>query len=171
MIKFNPFPKLETERLILRQLDIQDENEIFQLRSDGRVQEFLDRPKANTIEDAKRFIEKIIKGINGNECLYWAITMKNEKKLIGTICLWSFSLEKNSAEIGYELLPDFQGKGFMQEAIKEIVHYGFNVLKLDSIDAYTHPRNIKSIKLAERFGFVYNGATENEVIYSLKRNK
>jgi ribosomal-protein-alanine N-acetyltransferase len=170
MMKFIPFPKLETERLILRQLDIQDENEIFQLRSDDRIQEFLDRPKANTIEDAKRFIEKIIKGINGNECLYWAITIKNEKKLIGTICLWSFSLEKNSAEIGYELLPDFQGKGFMQEAIKEIVHYGFNVLKLDTIEAYTHPNNIKSIKSAEQNGFVFNKSSENEVVYTI-RNK
>src|ERR1700722_1400183 len=106
MIKCIPFPTLETERLVLRQLDASDENEIFRLRSDEKVNEFLDRPKANTLDDAKRFIEKIAKGINNNENLYWAITLKNEKKLIGTICLWSFSLEKNSAEIGYELLPD-----------------------------------------------------------------
>src|ERR1700739_2910268 len=104
MIKCIPFPILETERLVLRQLDIGDENEIFQLRSDEGVNKFLDRPRANTLDDAKRFIEKIVKGINGNECLYWAITLKNEKKLVGTICLWNFSLENNSAEIGYELL-------------------------------------------------------------------
>lgn len=171
MIKFIPFPRLKTERLILRQLDIQDENEIFQLRSDDRVQEFLDRPKANTIEDAKRFIEKINKGINNNEWLFWAITLKNNNKLLGTICLWNLLLEKNSAEIGYELLPDCQGKGIMQEAIKEIVHYGFEKLKLDIIDAYMHPRNIKSIKIAERNGFVYNRKSENGVIYSLKRSK
>ncbi|HTB07239.1 MAG TPA: GNAT family N-acetyltransferase [Bacteroidia bacterium] len=168
MIKCIPFPTLETERLVLRQLDASDENEIFRLRSDEKVNEFLDRPKANTLDDAKRFIEKIAKGINNNENLYWAITLKNEKKLIGTICLWSFSLEKNSAEIGYELLPDFQGKGFMHEAIKAVVEYGFKTMKLDAIDAFTHPRNIKSIKIAERNGFVYEKETDDGVIYSLK---
>jgi RimJ/RimL family protein N-acetyltransferase len=168
MIKFSLFPILETERLTLRRLDIGDENEIFQLRSNEKVNEFLDRPEANTLDDAKRFIEKITKAIHSNESLYWAITLRPEKKLIGTICLWSFSLEKNSAEIGYELLPDFQGKGIMQEAIKAIVKYGFETMKLDAIDAFTHPRNIKSIKIAERNGFVYEKETDDGVIYSLK---
>ena len=59
IINFTPFPGLTTERLNLRQMKIQDENEIFALRSDERVQEFLDRPKAKIIDDARKFIEKI----------------------------------------------------------------------------------------------------------------
>jgi ribosomal-protein-alanine N-acetyltransferase len=169
MIPFVSFPKLTTERLILRQLVMNDENEIFKLRSDERVQEFLDRPKANTIDDTRKFIEKISKGISNNEWLYWAIVLKGEKKLMGTFCLWNFSKENNSAEIGYELLPNFQGKGIMQEAIEGIIKYGFEILKLNSLDAFTHPRNIKSIKLIERYGFVYNKKSENGVIYTLRK--
>jgi ribosomal-protein-alanine N-acetyltransferase len=153
----------------LRQLDIGDENEIFQLRSDVSVNKSLDRPKADTLDDAKRFIEKITKAIHNNESLYWAITLRNEKKLVGTICLWSFSLERNSAEIGYELLPDFQGKGIMHEAIQAITDFGFNTLKLNTIEACTHPLNMKSIKIAERNGFVYDKEIEDGVIYTLKK--
>lgn len=170
-INLTPFPNLTTERFILRQLKIQDENEIFALRSDLRVNEFLDRLTANSLEDARQFINKINKGMSNNELVYWAITPQDDSKLIGTICYWNFSKEKLRAEIGYELHPHFQGKGIMQEALTKVIEYGFETLKLSSIDAYPHPDNTKSIKLLERNGFLYNRKSENTVIYSLVNNK
>src|SRR5688500_12404638 len=105
-INFIPFPNLTTERLILRQLEIQDENEVFALRSDKRVNEFLARPKPEVVEDARKFIEKINDQIAKNAGIYWAITLKNDNKLIGTICYWNIVKEHSRAEIGYELHPD-----------------------------------------------------------------
>ncbi len=58
-ISFAPFPNLTTDRLILRELQIEDEHEIFALRSDDRFREFLVKPKAKTIEDARKFIHII----------------------------------------------------------------------------------------------------------------
>ena len=58
-VVFPPFPQLETDRLILRQLSSRDEEEIFSLRSSDIVNKYLNRPKAKSIEDAKNFIEKI----------------------------------------------------------------------------------------------------------------
>src|SRR5437868_13096004 len=116
-LNFTPFPNLITERLFLRQLKIEDANEIFTLRSSDEVNRFLDRPKATTIDEARQFINKINDGINKNESVYWAITFKNDSKLIGTICYWNISKENDRAEIGYELQPRYQGKGIMQEAI------------------------------------------------------
>lgn len=151
----------------MRQLRLADENEIFALRSDKRVNEFLDRPKANSIEDARQFINKINKGISSNELMYWGINLKNDLKLIGTICLWNISKEHFTAEMGYELQPGFQGKGIMQEAIIKIIDYGFAVMQLNSIDAETDPRNSSSIKLLERNGFVCTRKLTNTVIYSV----
>jgi ribosomal-protein-alanine N-acetyltransferase len=86
-INFTPFPKLATKRLTLRQLNMEDEKEIFVHRSDERILKYIDIPKAETIEDARNFIEKINKGIDENEWVYWEITFKNDSQLIGTICL------------------------------------------------------------------------------------
>jgi len=166
-INFTPFPTLTTERLILRQLKIEDQNEIFALRSDKRVNEFLDRTKADSVEDAINFIYKINTSIRDNEVLYWAITFKENIHLTGTICLWNISKENLTADIGYELLPDHQGKGIMQEAIAKVIDYGFEIIKLKAIDAEFAPGNTKSIKLLEKNGFLYSRKTENTIIFSL----
>ena len=114
-INFIPFPNLTTERLVLRQLKFEDENEICFLRSDESINKYIDRPKTATNEDARKFIDKINTGIERNDWIYWAITTKENDKLIGTICLWNFSHEKYIAELGFELIPEYQGKGICKK--------------------------------------------------------
>jgi len=152
-LNFTPFPDLTTERLKLRQLRIGDENEIMLLRTDERVNQFLDREKPKVIGDAIEFIKKIENGIANNERLYWAITIGENNSVIGTICLFSIDVEKEIAEIGYELNPGFHGKGIMQEAIVAVVDFAFNSLRLKTITAVPHVANNKSIKLLERNNF------------------
>jgi len=152
-INFPSFPTLETKRLHLRPLTLQDDREIFWLRSDEKVNQYIDRQRATSLEDAREFIQNIQEGISKNESLYWAISLKNESSLIGTICLWNFYKEENRAEIGYELLPSFQGKGFMQEAFERVIGYGFDVLQLQTIEAWTILTNHNSAKVLERNRF------------------
>ena len=122
---FTPFPVLRTERLKLRQLRSSDDNEIFALRSNEAVNKYLDRKPGKSIDDAKNFIQAINENIQRNDSVYWAITFNDTDKLIGTICLFNFCNDNSKAEIGYELLPDFQGKGIMQEAVSEVIHFAF----------------------------------------------
>lgn len=159
-INFSPFPTLTSERLILRQLNIKDANEILILRTDDSVNEFINRPKSTDISDAEKFIEKIEKGIADNEWIYWAITLKENDTLIGTVCLWNISVENNTGEIGYELHPHFQGKGIMQEAISKIIEYGFDKMKLKLITAVLHPGNNKSIRVLLKNNFVQDRNNE-----------
>ena len=172
-MNFTPFPELSTERLTLRQMNSGDENEIFILRSDKRVLEFIDIPKAETVADAAKFIDKINNLIANNESIMWAICLKSSPTLIGNICFWNIIQDKLVAEIGYSLLPHFQGKGIMQEAVIKVIEYGFQTLQLNSIVADLHPNNIKSIKLLERNGFVYTGKSQEDdmVIYTLANPK
>ncbi len=162
-------PGLSTDRLNLRPLRADDDNEIFRLRSDEKVNMFLDRPGAKTIEDAQKFIHKVNEGISKNEWFYWAITLKNSNKLIGTICLWNLSVKHSRAEIGFELLPEYQGLGLMREALATIIEYGFENKSLHSIEGEVDPENKKSVKLLKKFGFVYTRKSKNTVIYSLLR--
>ena len=148
-----PFPILATERLILRQLIIDDEQEIFSLRSDGEINKYLNRQVSNTIEDARNFIKKVNENIKKNDSLYWAITLGDRNILVGTICLFNFSNENGKCEIGYELLTNFQGQGIMKEAAEKVIDYAFNTIKVQKIEAFFHRDNQRSINLLEKFLF------------------
>ena len=176
-LNFNPFPQISTERLLLRQINNKDVNEIFFLRSDERVMKYLDRVPAKTLDDANEFIGKIIEQEKTNDAITWAITMKDEPALIGTICFWNILKEHYRAEIGYLLHPEYWGKGLMQEAFSEVINYGFKVMDLHSIEANVNPKNNASIKLLEKNNFTreayfkenyfYNGKFLDTAIYSL----
>ncbi len=150
---FTPFPILATERLTLRQLVINDEQEIFTLRSESEINKYLDRQVSNTINDARNFINKVNENINKNDSLYWAIILGDRNILVGTICLFNFSDENDKCEIGYELLTNFQGRGIMKEAAEKVIDYAFNTIKVQKIEAFLHRDNQRSIKLLEKFSF------------------
>lgn len=166
-LNFTPFPTLATERLVLRQLSLLDDHEIFFLRSDERVLKYLVSPRANRLEDAQAFINKINKGIRNNQWVYWGITLKEDDKLVGTICFWNIVKKENKAEIGYVLHPDWQGRGLMQEAINKVIEYGFEKMKFRLIKAVLNPDNLRSVSLLKKTGFVYDKKEKDALVYSL----
>lgn len=148
-------PVLDTSRLLLRQLKETDVGAIYSLRSNEQVNQFIDRPIAKDPEEAKAFIQKISDGIAGNKSYYWGITLKENGKMIGTICFWNLSADRKRAELGYELHPDYQGKGYMDEALKEVISFAFRS-GFTSLEAYTHKDNFASTKLLLKHGFVHD---------------
>ena len=167
-INFTPFPILSSTRFNLRTLSINDDKQIFKLRSDKQVIKYLGRQVAKSINEAREFIDKINAGIKNDEWIMWVIESKENSSFIGSICLWNLSEDKTKADIGFEILPDFFGKGIMQEVIPIILNYGFNVMNLDVIEGEVDPENIKSIKLMEKFGFEYYKKLESTDVYYLK---
>lgn len=159
---FTPFPILTTERLTLRQLSINDQQNIFALRSDTEINKYLDREPCKTIEDAINFINKVNDNIKKNNSLYWVITLTNAKTFVGTICLFDFSNETNSCEVGYELMAKLQGQGIMKEATEKVVDYAFQTLKFQKIVALTHKENELSTKLLTKFRFLQTMEADKE---------
>lgn len=151
---FSQHPVLPSERLVLRPLQDSDVDAIFQLRSDARVNRYLDRPPPAGVEEAQAFIQKIKQGVLENRSLYWVIGLRENPALIGTICLWNFSEEGQTAETGYELHPDFQKKGIMDEALKTVLRFAFETLQVETVVAVPHENNENSIRLLEKNGFV-----------------
>lgn len=174
MTENNFFIEIETERLGLRRLKKSDWKMVSFLRSDKTVNKLVKRPSAETKEKALSFIAKIDTGVDKEDLYYWKITEKNKDEMIGSICLWNFSSDRKVAEIGYDLSPDYQGRGIMNESLENVLDFGFQKLSLDSIEAYTHNLNESSRKLLERNGFnLVEGKkdedNENNVIYELKK--
>lgn len=176
-INFTPFPNLETERLLLRRVNENDVNEIFALRSNPETMKYIPRPLVKSIDDALEHIAMIDAKIESNEGINWAITYKDNPKLIGIIGHYKIKPEHFRAEVGYMLLPEYKGKGIISEAIKEVVNYGFNEMKLHSIEAIIDPENFGSARVLEKNNFVkeahlkenefYEGRFLDTVIYSI----
>jgi len=160
------FPVLTTERLELRQIHCEDCDEIFRLLTDKQVNKYYARPRAANFEDARNYIEMILSATNKARLFYWAICFKGEPKLVGTICLWNFRKEERKAEIGYELLPEFQMKGIMKEAFKRVVDFAFETLPLKAIDAWPNAENYRAIKLLEDSHFKRDIEAENKIDWS-----
>jgi ribosomal-protein-alanine N-acetyltransferase len=180
-INFTPFPNLETDRLQLRRVVIGDVNEIFALRSNVETMKYIPRPLAKTKEEALAHIAMIDEKIENNEGINWAITLKDNPKLIGIIGHYRIKPEHFRAEIGYMLLLEYHRKGIITEAIKVTVNYGFEIMKLHSIEAIIDPENFASEKVLQKSGFVkeahlkeneyYEGRFLDTVIYSILNEK
>jgi ribosomal-protein-alanine N-acetyltransferase len=172
---FTPFPVLETERLTLRALNLDDAKAVFGLRTNKEVNEFIDRKTPNNLSEARAFIDRISTLTENNKGIFWVIASKSNNQLMGTIGLRNFEDEENYAEIGYEIDPDYQERGFMTEAFAPVLNYGFENLELKTIEAFTHKNNIASIALLEKLDFVLDAERrdegfENNRSYKLVRN-
>ena len=180
-VNFHPFHNLETERLILRRVNSNDIKEVLALRSNAETMKYIPRPLLKNDEDALAHIAMIDEKIESNEGINWAITIKGDPRLIGVIGHYRIQNEHYRAEIGYMILPEYNGKGIVTEAVREAVKYGFEVMKLHSIEAVIEPGNLASAKVLEKNGFIkeahlkenefYDGRFIDSVIYSLLNKK
>ncbi|OCB74840.1 GNAT family N-acetyltransferase [Flavobacterium crassostreae] len=176
-INFAPFPDLETQRLSLRRITPEDANEVFALRSNKDTMKYIPRPIAKTLADALEHIATMDATIDKNEGINWAITLKDSTTLIGMIGHYRIQPQNYRAEVGYILHPDHHNRGYISEALKKVIAYGFGPMKLHSIEAVIDPNNTISEKVLLKNGFIkeahfienhfYNDHFLDTAIYSL----
>jgi ribosomal-protein-alanine N-acetyltransferase len=170
MLEFNfsPFPNLETNRLNLRRLKSEDVSEIFALQSNPEIMKFIPRPLIKTREEALEFISVMDANVNNNILLNWAITTKEEDKLIGMIGFYRMKPENYRAEVGYILSAEFHGQGIITEALERIIQFGFEEMKLNSIEAVIDPENYGSEKVLLKNNFVKEGHFKEHTFFEGK---
>ncbi|MFY7843589.1 GNAT family N-acetyltransferase [Chryseobacterium gambrini] len=172
---------LETERLLIRDLTLDDKQAVFNYRSDAEANKFQSWIP-ETLEDVEQFIERNNKEFNQPESWYQVlITEKDSKAVIGDIGIHFFGAENLQAELGITLNKDFQGRGFASEALKGVINFLLGDLKKHRIMASVDPENIDSLKLMERIGFRKEGHFvkslfwknnwTDDVIYALLREE
>ena len=158
----------------MRSISHDDIDHIFQLRSDRRVNEYLDRPVARTPDDARTFINTILSKPAQEKWIYWALEERSTKEFVGTACLWNFSDDRRIAEVGIEVLPSFQGKGFAYEAMEAIISYGFDTMNFKHLMGIVHKKNLVSEFLLEKLNFERLPGTSNrdsEIVFQLTKPK
>ena len=138
--------------LIFKLISLEDENLIFKLRSNEEVIKFTDISLYTDIAQARDYINKILELMQDNKCILWSISLYDETQ-IGSICLWNYSEDLKSVELGYDLLPEFWGRGYAKEAIGTVTAFAFKRLNFERIAAVTRADNVRSNKVLKRSGF------------------
>lgn len=154
---FANFPVLETERLLLRKMELTDARSMYQYFSKDEVTRFYDLETFTSEQEALDLIQGLFYRYNEKKQIRWGIQLKGHHGIIGSCGFHTLEKENFKAEIGYELDPDYWGKGIMAETIGQIITYGFQEMGLNRVEAFYNPLNVASHKVLEKNGFQFEG--------------
>lgn len=139
---------IETDRLILRELEYTDETDLFEMDSDIDVHLFIENNPVKSIEEIKIVIKMLKNQYAENGIARWAVVEKLTNECVGWCGLKYFTEPLNNHnsfyELGYRFKKKHWGKGFATESSAAILDYGFRNLKIDKIFAITNLNNINS---------------------------
>lgn len=147
---------LETDRLIIREISIDDAPFIFSLVNTPGWLKFIGSRNVNTINDAEDYIKnKIINSYEKNGYGFYLVMLRTGKIPIG-ICGFAKRDYLDSPDLGFAFLPEYEGFGYAYEAALVCMNYAVNVLNFKIITAITVRSNVRSIKLLEKLNMKYN---------------
>lgn len=181
MMKSVIFEEISTDRLILKKLSPEIYRYVFDNFAEPDLMIFFGFDSWQELSKEK---EKFDKGIStyNRSFLNFQIIDKQSERIIGWCGFHTWYTEHNRAELGYMLREDeSKGKGFMSEALKRVIDYGFNEMNLTRIEAFVGPDNIPSQKLLMKNKFVQEGLLrqhyfknnkmEDSLVFSLLKNE
>lgn len=174
---FEQFPVLTTKRLTLRGITSADAKRIFDMRSNGRVNQFIARNNMTNPDDSMALAERTAQAFRDRKAIGWAGLLRDNKEIIGSCGFNQIDFQNLRAEIGGEMATEYWGKNIAMEAFCNIVKFGLEVMNLHSIEAKVSPDNRGAIFLLEQCGFekeahyrdriYFNGRFLDMAVYTL----
>lgn len=162
------FPELETERLILRNIREEDTDFIYKHFSDEKVCEYLyDEVNFTSREEAAELV-KFFSNPEINGYNRWVLVKKDTGERVGTCGFHLWDKTNHIAEIGYDLYPEYWGKGYMKEALTAAIESGFRNLQLNRINAFVALENRRSCHVLTGLNFKNEGIYRDKHFYKGK---
>ena len=150
-------PDLRTPRLRLRKLTMRDAADIYRYSRDPEVARHVLWDAHRSIGDSRAYLRYMLRRYRSHEPASWGIELMETGQIIGTIGFMWVQEDNAAAEVGYSLSRDHWGKGYMTEALRAVIQYGFDVIGLHKVQICVRPSNTPSRKVIEKCGFVYEG--------------
>jgi ribosomal-protein-alanine N-acetyltransferase len=151
------FPTLSTERLLLREYEKNDAEDLLEIRTDPQVMRFMDREPFGSLKEAEKFVDLKIQDRLDHKGISWAVCDGATGQFMGDLSFWKILPRDHRAEIGYTLKSKYWRQGYMSEALRCVLAWGFDSLQLHSVMADINPHNEASRQLLLRMGFVKEG--------------
>ena len=154
---FKTFPRIETSRLVLRDIKPSDAKDLFSFMSDEETLKNNLMIPHNKIEETDKLIATLKKQYQKKRDIRWGITLKGSATIIGTIGYFNFYPQDFQAEIGVILSRQYWRGGIMTEALTAALTFGFEKMAFNRITIFIIPANVAAISLATKVGFRQEG--------------
>ncbi|NWK67527.1 GNAT family N-acetyltransferase [Bacillus paramycoides] len=152
---------LESERLILTQVQHSHVDDLFEVYSDSEAAIYVPREVHKTKEETHSLLENMLVTIREGKALIWSIMLNDKQKVIGTCGIWL--MPHNSASIGAVISPVYWGKGFIVEALEKLIEVGFQELSLNRIEGRCDVKNVDSERVMQKLKMSYEGTLRQSV--------
>lgn len=160
---FTHFPSLQTERLILREIQPEDVNALLKLFGNKEVVRFIEMQPIKTIEQADEWLRWMGGAFANKDGLRWGVTLL-DGTFIGSAGLHRWNREAGYAEIGCDISYPFWGNGYGQEAMQRIINFGWERMNLNRIEASVVRDNNRSVHVMKKMGFKQEGTLRQRVL-------
>ncbi len=172
MRAFPNLPELETERLLLRKMRLDDAGAMFAYASDPEVTRYVLWETHRSIEDSESFLGFAAEGYRRGDFGGWGVVLKDSGAFVGTCGIdVDYAPEHARAELGYVLSREHWGKGLMPEAVRAVIRFGFGRMRLNRLEARCIAENTASARVMEKAGMTYEGTLrEREFIKGAYRD-
>lgn len=154
---FGNLPSLETERLSLRKLSLDDSQDLFEYASDVEVAKYTTWEAHKSIQDSLQFIRSVLEQYEKQQVAAWGIEYRRNGKFIGTCGFISWVPHHARAEVAYALSRKYWRQGLMTEAVRAVVAFGFRTMQLMRIQAVCEVENVASARVMEKVGMKFEG--------------
>ncbi len=155
ILQFKQFPILETDRLLLRRILPRDADDMFEYSKSESITKYLLWKPHPDKDYTCKYIDFLQEKYDTYDYFDWAIVLKENQKMIGTVGFANLDMSKNIGEIGYVVNSDFQGKGYATEAADRILKFGFETLGLLRIEGKFISENKASLSVLRKIGMTY----------------
>jgi ribosomal-protein-alanine N-acetyltransferase len=160
---FSDSPEFWTERLHLRKINREDAAEYFAFASDPEVTRHTIWNAHETIEDGRKFIERVLTQYEQREAFHWGIIDRMTNRLIGRVGFIHFDVSHDKTELGFALAKSCWGKGIMTEAARQIVDYAFRELGVNRVEGRCNHDNLGSSRVMEKLGMKLEGILRKQL--------
>jgi RimJ/RimL family protein N-acetyltransferase len=176
--------RIESERLVLRRIDRDDFDFFIQLHADLVVAQYLPHGKPRSSQESLAWLQSVLQSYEALALGQLAVLRKSDGVLIGRCGLSDLAVEARAGadavprgwyqraeapaaaeivferELGYTFDRSSWGRGYASEAARCVFDYARDVLRLPRIISLIHPENVRSLRLAQRFGVLREDAVE-----------
>jgi len=150
-------PTLETQRLHLRRLALEDAEAVYAYASDPEVTRFVLWETHRNLDDSRAFLQFTLDRYAKDECGEWGIVLKQTGQLIGTIGIVKVSPGHGWCEIGYVIGRPHWRQGYTAEAVRAVIRFAFERMNLNRVEAYHFVENGASGRVMQKVGMAHEG--------------
>ena len=150
-------PTLETKRLILRRMNMNDAKDVFAYSKDPEVARYVLWSAQKELWEAKDYCRFMMRRYRNDQPSSWGIIDKATNSLVGTIGYMDYNEDNATVEVGYSLARWLWNGGYMTEALTRVIAYTFEAMDVNRIEAQHELENPSSGRVMQKCGMRKEG--------------